>query len=330
MSKLIRMSSLLALGSLASYAVLLMDAGQARAVDGVLEINHTCASLTGCFPGDPAGYPVRISAPGSYRLTSNLQIPDQNTTGVEIFDNDVTLDMNGFSIIRGGCVGAVTSCSPPNGTGDGIRANSVRRTTVTNGSIVGMGDEGVDLGEQSHVERLRVSWNHGTGILVVGDSTIFANTVLENDGSGIDAAGSNIADNVVIASGGFGIRAGVGAVVRNNAVERNGASGVNAVGAATIIGNSVRDNGGSGVEGGNGSNISDNIVNSNGADGIFALSECLVSRNVARNNVDFGLDLDPTTSYRDNLVSGNAGGTVDSGIAFAFSGNVCNGFPVCP
>ena len=31
------------------------------AVDGVLEINHTCAVQTGCFSGDTPGYPVTIT-----------------------------------------------------------------------------------------------------------------------------------------------------------------------------------------------------------------------------------------------------------------------------
>jgi len=33
----------------------------ARASDGVLEINQTCAIQTGCFAGDTAGFPVTIS-----------------------------------------------------------------------------------------------------------------------------------------------------------------------------------------------------------------------------------------------------------------------------
>ena len=32
----------------------------ASASDGVLEINQTCATQTGCFPGDSAGFPVTL------------------------------------------------------------------------------------------------------------------------------------------------------------------------------------------------------------------------------------------------------------------------------
>ena len=55
----------------------------ALASDGVLEINQTCAVQTGCFPGDTAGFPVKITASGSYRLTGNLVVPDAFTSGIQ-------------------------------------------------------------------------------------------------------------------------------------------------------------------------------------------------------------------------------------------------------
>jgi hypothetical protein len=45
--------------------LLLLFATPALAVDGVLEINQTCAVQTGCFSGDTAGFPVTISASGA-------------------------------------------------------------------------------------------------------------------------------------------------------------------------------------------------------------------------------------------------------------------------
>ena len=55
------------------YTLLLLAfAGPALAVDGVVEINQTCAVNTGCFAGDTPGFPVTITVAGSYRLTSNL------------------------------------------------------------------------------------------------------------------------------------------------------------------------------------------------------------------------------------------------------------------
>src|SRR5262245_9419341 len=76
-------------------------APQAHAVDGVVLISQTCAAA-GCFTGDVAGFPVTITQPGSYRLSSNLDVgtaaTSANITAVEIRANGVTLDLNGFTI----------------------------------------------------------------------------------------------------------------------------------------------------------------------------------------------------------------------------------------
>jgi hypothetical protein len=77
---------------------LLTFATPALAVDGVLEINQTCGVQTGCFAGDTAGFPVTITAGGSYRLTSNLVISNKDIDGILVIANSVSLDLNGFEI----------------------------------------------------------------------------------------------------------------------------------------------------------------------------------------------------------------------------------------
>jgi hypothetical protein len=72
--------------------LLLALATPALAVDGVLGINQACAVNTGCFAGDTPGFPVTISASGSYRLTSKLNVPDENTGGISVNANDVGID----------------------------------------------------------------------------------------------------------------------------------------------------------------------------------------------------------------------------------------------
>lgn len=92
--------------------------GSAFASDGVLEINQTCAVQTGCFAGDTAGLPVTISASGSYRLTSNLVVPDENTDGIVVDTENVSIDLAGFEI-RGVvvCSEPPIACLPNAGTG---------------------------------------------------------------------------------------------------------------------------------------------------------------------------------------------------------------------
>ncbi len=61
--------------------LILALAGPALAVDGVAEINQTCAVQTGCFGGDAAGYPVTIdgTAGTSYRLTGAKKAHNRTT-----------------------------------------------------------------------------------------------------------------------------------------------------------------------------------------------------------------------------------------------------------
>jgi hypothetical protein len=178
-------------------------AGTAAAVDGVLEINETCAALAGCFSGDTAGYPVTIdgSAGGSYRLTSNLIVPDENTDGIVVSTPSVTLDLNGFEIVRSGCEGAYIGCTPASGTGIGIALQNsssyYRGMVVKNGNITGMGSAGVHVGESSTVTGLHVRWCRSLGIGANEGSTVEGN-IVDGSETGIIAFGaSRVQRNVV-------------------------------------------------------------------------------------------------------------------------------------
>jgi hypothetical protein len=84
----------------------------AHAVDGTIEINQTAALRGGITTSDAAGFPVTIDAPGSYRLTGNLTVPNQNTDAIVVDADDVTIDLGGFTI-RGAaaCSGSTGSVS---------------------------------------------------------------------------------------------------------------------------------------------------------------------------------------------------------------------------
>jgi hypothetical protein len=109
--------------------ILGIGATAAHASDGVFEINADCANVGGCFAGDSSGYPVTITEPGSFRLTGNLTTSNVDTTLISISADNVTIDLNGFSLI-----GPVTCSGSPNvcsgsGSGDGI---SVSKTWTPN------------------------------------------------------------------------------------------------------------------------------------------------------------------------------------------------------
>ena len=221
----------------------------ALAVDGVLESNQACAVNTGCFSGDAAGLPVTITAAGSYRLTSNLTVPDENTDGIVVSANDVGIDLNNFAIIGPvTCSTIPVTCSHASGTGSGVELASLstRGTSVKNGSISGMGYNGVYLGEQAEVTNLRVRWNRFRGIYAYSGSTVSGNTAYTN--------------------GGDGIYAYAGSTVSGNTASYNGADGIYASYGSTVSGNTVRGNTGYGLNfGGSQSAYSENVISSNTA-----------------------------------------------------------------
>jgi hypothetical protein len=108
--------------------------GIAQAVDGTKLISQNSALLGNVTPADAPGFPVTISMPGSYVLSSNLTV-DAFTTAIEIAASHVTLDLNGFAILgpvdcSGGfpCAGA-----PESGGGEGVTSgiSGVPRFNVT-------------------------------------------------------------------------------------------------------------------------------------------------------------------------------------------------------
>ena len=91
-----------------SLMLVLAPAATALAADGVVEINQACA-LAGCFAGDAAGFPVSITSSGSYVLTSDLA--PGATDAISIPADDVTVDLNGFTIAGTGLGRGVDSAS---------------------------------------------------------------------------------------------------------------------------------------------------------------------------------------------------------------------------
>ena len=270
----------------------LILAGAARATDGVLEMNHTCAVTTGCFAGDTAGYPVQITgaAGRSFRLTSDLILPNIDTHGIEVDAPGISIDLNGFQIARSSCQATGTNCTPATGTGSGVYAKfaDIHGISVENGSITGMGSHGVQIqGAQAIVKGLRVRWNRLDGIHV-----------------------------------------GNGSIVSDNAATGNGEAGIFVLSSSTITGNTVFTNGMDGIKSGQGSTISGNTAWGNGADGVDAGFGCTVQGNTAQRNLGYGLRLSFSAAYRENVVTENTVGTVTGGMNMG--ANSCNGSVSCP
>lgn len=303
----------LALALLSACA--LIPATPASASDGVLEINQTCAVQTGCFAGDTAGLPVTItgSAGRSYRLTSDLVVPNENTSGIQVFIDDVGIDLNNFTI-RGPvvCSGTPLACTPTTGSGVGVERgfSLLSGTSLRNGSIRGMGNAGVLLGVQSEVTHVRARSNRLSGIEVGSGSTVSGNTAYQNGNDGIFAnTGSTVSGNTTRQNGGNGIQTSSGSTVSGNAAYQNGGNGIQTGTGVTVAGNTAYDNEGDGIQAGSGSTVSGNTVSF---------------------NTGFGLDLLTQSGYRENVITTNTAGTVNGPTLVNLGNNACNGSTVCP
>ena len=160
-------------------------------------------------PCDAPGFPITICTPGSYKLDGNLRVP-ANTDGIDIAVSNVTIDLNGFSVIGPvTCTGSGTtlSCSHATG-GDGITQTGSfvnGQETVRNGSVRGFGLLGVGLtGVGNIVENVNASENLATGIFV-WQGTVNKSTSSRNAAGGIVCFAGQVKSNMVYGNGSDGI-----------------------------------------------------------------------------------------------------------------------------
>src|SRR5262249_18368215 len=182
----ISMSSPVLRTSLSALAVIAIGSSAVNAA--VVSIDQRIAQAGKVTAGDAPGFPVTISEPGSYHLTSNLVVSNAGTTAIEITASDVTIDLNGFSIVGPNkCTGTPVVCSIQGGGGIGVKAvadagPSPENVRVTNGTVRGMGGHGIRMmGNGTVVDRVHAVSNGGPGI-VVGMGSIIDSVATFNSG----------------------------------------------------------------------------------------------------------------------------------------------------
>ena len=176
------------------------------------KISQAQALAGGVTPGDSPGFPVTISKPGVYVLTSNLEVPDVDTTAVAIIVSNVTIDLGGFTII-----------GPDNGNGSGQGISSptsntiISATVVRNGTIFGMGSDGIFAsGRGNRIDRVTVVNNGGHGIDAGPAAHVTRSRAAGNTFVGIQASDASIVEQNVSASNTWGIAVGAGSTVIGN------------------------------------------------------------------------------------------------------------------
>jgi len=280
----------------------------AWAVDGVLEINQDCAATdtnAGCFTGDSPGFPITIASSGSYRLTGNLVVASGTASAVEVAADDVTIDLNGFTLDGTGS------------SGSGIVVIGAKRNLeVRAGTIRSFGGDGIKAaGADSHAHRViavRVLSNQGDGIDFEWSTsgrnhTIEGCTVNENGGAGIRAGStSRVERNTVRGSGGNGIEVGEDSVISGNTVDGSTLDGIQAHRDSLIAGNTVSQNLQDGISTAENSSVIDNTISGNNL---------------------YGLRCGPNTGFRGNVFANNngSGDEHDCAAAVNMGANLCDG-----
>ena len=205
-------------GSTAAAAAVIctgLVATAAGAVDGEILITQGKVNAGGITPGDTAGFPALLSRPGRYKLAGNLTVPT-NMNGIEVKANDVTLDLNGFTISGDQSGQAVT----------GIEAENVKRVRVANGTVKGFKDFGIAGGAFGVVENMRIlSIDGGFGIGVMGYQSSVRNNTIVNCYLGVFCSQCLVEQNLINWSVTEGFY-GVGGALVGNVIASNGLRGL--------------------------------------------------------------------------------------------------------
>lgn len=144
-----------------------------------------------------ASFPISITKSGSYILATTLQVGGRTLNAINVSAPNVTIDLNGFSII-----------GPGAGVGVGINAGGASNVTVENGSVTNMGGSGIKVGDNGVVRNVGVIGNGtgsglggrdgidctGSGCLVTGCT---ANSNLLGDGINFLDGTSGYANNIM-------------------------------------------------------------------------------------------------------------------------------------
>ncbi len=255
-------------------------------------------------PGD-ADSVFRISESGSYYLGGSVPVFG-GRTGIEIAADNVTLDLNGFSII---------SVDPLSLDGIATSVANLTGIVIRNGSIESMGGDGIDLRTQGaaygRIERVVIRLCDGNGITASGNfeitgchanangaAGILAGTncvVSQCDSRGNFGAGYNAGDNSVVSqclaleNGSTGILVQDSCAVVDCVSDSNGGRGIHGRVNLTVTACSVADNTSHGIEGLLGCKVSDCAINSNDLIGVFLTAGGLVTGCSSYNNQAEGI-----------------------------------------
>lgn len=196
------------------------------------EGGHTARGISGgegCYNEiiQPSSFPITISNSGSYRFVENITNTDEDNHALEIAADDVTLDLNGFTL---------TGPGYDQGTKNGIRVVNQANVVIKNGNIRQFAGDGISISydteendgsENVHISNVNFYNNGDWGI----ETAAYCSGLIEkcsfyyNGRRQADIGGGIYVRNafLVLANNcytntGFGIRANDNCLVENNLV----------------------------------------------------------------------------------------------------------------
>jgi hypothetical protein len=225
--------------------------------------------------------PTNITLSGSYYVVANL-VGVAGTNGITITTNNVTVDLNGFSLI-----------GVP-GSQDGIAVAILNNNiAIINGTVRNWGGNGISgSGQGTRVQQVHSRSNAVLGIRVFGPALIKECTASGNLVGIYTVDGSIIEHCAAFLQTGAGFQIGGSCVVRACAARLNSGAGIvqGSGGSSVILENSCSMNASVGISVCYGNLIRNNTCDSNGtavADGAGIETRCGANR------------------VEDNLVTGN-------------------------
>jgi hypothetical protein len=270
--------------------------------------------------------PFTISASGSYYFTRNLQFSATSGNAININSNNVTLDLNGFTL-----------SSTPSVTGTAIDCSfNITNVEIKNGNIIGNTTvaatgtptmwsvskagffrgigAGANVGRNFHATDLRVAGCREDGIFIEYGS--ISDTKVTYCGNQGVRAPNGSATNITIS---YNNNSGVfitNGIVTNATAQYNLTAGIDAPD-SSVTNSTANSNGGDGISAPEG-NVASSTSKSNGGTGIVA--SC-VSNSVARLNFRSGISAlsivnsTAISNREDGIVTPLAFGSITSCVA---------------
>ncbi|HEY4285065.1 MAG TPA: right-handed parallel beta-helix repeat-containing protein [Chthoniobacterales bacterium] len=262
-------------------------------------------------PGDGTNLFI-ISQPGSYYLTGNIAgVGGKN--GITITTENVTLDLNGFTIVG------------PGNTNNGVDCGLQKNIVIRNGTIRSW-SAGVSSSTSAvrlRIEKVRTRSNASAGISLGGNCAVVDCLIEGSSTMGISVQGSGFIQNCQIVSctigistgpnamitgchlslDSLGISLGVGSVVNGCEIVSNTATGIIANSGCTIKDCTIASNSAKGID----------TVTAGGTSAGTIIQNCLFSGNFGNS-----IDLSGSCIVRDCMIApGSTGDGINMGTVSA-------------